>query len=87
MNEAGHLAMEGIPITEIDAALLKFGMPMGPFRLMDEIGLDVAGHVGPILYQGLGERYKQSEDFPRLLERNKQYLGKHHTSHAHTMTS
>lgn len=36
MNEAGILAMEGTPIAAIDKALLDFGMPMGPFRLMDE---------------------------------------------------
>ena len=48
----------------------------GPYRLMDEVGLDVAGHVGPILHAGLGERYAQSPEFPKLLEENKQYLGK-----------
>jgi 3-hydroxyacyl-CoA dehydrogenase / enoyl-CoA hydratase / 3-hydroxybutyryl-CoA epimerase len=36
MNEAGKLAMEGNSIAVIDQALLEFGMPMGPFRLMDE---------------------------------------------------
>jgi 3-hydroxyacyl-CoA dehydrogenase/enoyl-CoA hydratase/3-hydroxybutyryl-CoA epimerase len=30
---------------EIDEAMLDFGMPMGPVRLLDEIGLDVALHV------------------------------------------
>ncbi len=43
--EAGHLAIEGYSILEIDKALERFGMPMGPFRLIDEIGLDVARHV------------------------------------------
>jgi hypothetical protein len=31
MNEAGILCMEGQKITHVDAALLNFGMPMGPF--------------------------------------------------------
>jgi 3-hydroxyacyl-CoA dehydrogenase/enoyl-CoA hydratase/3-hydroxybutyryl-CoA epimerase len=35
----------GFAIESIDNALVKFGMPMGPFRLMDEIGLDVCYHV------------------------------------------
>ena len=38
MNEAGNIAMEGNDIETIDKALLDFGMPMGPFRLMDEVG-------------------------------------------------
>jgi 3-hydroxyacyl-CoA dehydrogenase/enoyl-CoA hydratase/3-hydroxybutyryl-CoA epimerase len=33
------------PPAFIDAAMVDFGMPMGPFRLMDEIGLDVCTHV------------------------------------------
>ena len=76
MNEAGHLAMQGCDIETIDSALLSFGMPMGPFRLIDEVGLDVAGHVAPILHNGLGERYAQQPEFPKLLEANKSYLGK-----------
>ena len=33
----------------IDDAMLDFGMPMGPMRLLDEIGLDVAAHVARTL--------------------------------------
>jgi 3-hydroxyacyl-CoA dehydrogenase/enoyl-CoA hydratase/3-hydroxybutyryl-CoA epimerase len=32
----------GASITDIDEAMLDFGMPMGPLRLLDEVGLDVA---------------------------------------------
>jgi 3-hydroxyacyl-CoA dehydrogenase/enoyl-CoA hydratase/3-hydroxybutyryl-CoA epimerase len=39
------LATEGVPITLIDDAIKMWGMPMGPFELLDEIGLDVALHV------------------------------------------
>ena len=38
---------------EIDSAMVKWGMPMGPFRLMDEIGLDVCEHVAADLYKRL----------------------------------
>ena len=41
--EAGHDAQM------IDDAMLDFGMPMGPMRLLDEIGLDVAAHVARTL--------------------------------------
>jgi 3-hydroxyacyl-CoA dehydrogenase/enoyl-CoA hydratase/3-hydroxybutyryl-CoA epimerase len=43
----------GFDIEEIDQAIVKWGMPMGPFRLMDEIGLDVCQHVATDLYSRL----------------------------------
>jgi 3-hydroxyacyl-CoA dehydrogenase/enoyl-CoA hydratase/3-hydroxybutyryl-CoA epimerase len=33
----------------IDRVMLGFGMPMGPLRLADEVGLDVVQHVGKYL--------------------------------------
>src|ERR1043165_665606 len=39
------MAVEGTPIVEIDDAMKRWGMPMGPFELLDEIGLDVAAYV------------------------------------------
>ncbi len=56
LNEAGFLVQDGAPIEEVDAAATAFGMPMGPFRLMDEIGLGVVRLAGAALHQGLGER-------------------------------
>lgn len=44
--DACRLAQEGVAITEVDRALREFGMPMGPFRLMDEVGLDVILDAG-----------------------------------------
>ncbi len=54
--EAGRMAAEGLPVAEIDAAMLDFGMPMGPLRLLDEIGLDVAAHVAATMGGAFGER-------------------------------
>ncbi len=45
LAEALAVAGEGVPIDRIDAALKQWGMPMGPFELLDTIGLDVAAHV------------------------------------------
>ena len=45
LAEALVMATEGTPITDIDTAMKDWGMPMGPFELLDEIGLDVAAHV------------------------------------------
>ncbi len=54
--EAAYLVTEGFSITQIDGAALAFGMPMGPLRLLDEIGLDVASHVSEIMANAYGAR-------------------------------
>lgn len=55
--EAGRMAESGIPVATIDDAMLDFGMPMGPLRLLDEIGLDVAGHVAGTMESAFGDRF------------------------------
>jgi 3-hydroxyacyl-CoA dehydrogenase/enoyl-CoA hydratase/3-hydroxybutyryl-CoA epimerase len=45
LNEAGKLLGEGVGVESIDGAMLEFGMPMGPLRLLDEVGIDVAYDV------------------------------------------
>jgi len=49
LNEAAYLLQAGASVQGIDAAMLSFGMPMGPARLLDEVGLDIAYHVGVFL--------------------------------------
>jgi 3-hydroxyacyl-CoA dehydrogenase/enoyl-CoA hydratase/3-hydroxybutyryl-CoA epimerase len=49
MQEAILCHAGGIPGRAIDAAALKFGMPMGPIELVDTVGLDVAASVGRIM--------------------------------------
>ena len=46
MNEAMRCVDEGIAPEIIDAAMLAFGMPMGPIELADTVGLDVAVAAG-----------------------------------------
>ena len=45
LSEAMKLAQEGVPIPRIDEAMRQWGMPMGPFVLMDQIGLDVIAGI------------------------------------------
>ena len=45
MGEAAQVLEEGVRIEEVDEAMERFGWPVGPFRLMDEIGLVVGKHV------------------------------------------
>ena len=46
MSEALRLTFEdGYGATRLDRLMLDFGMPMGPLRLLDEVGVDVGHHV------------------------------------------
>ena len=54
--EAGNLFENGATIEDIDEAMLDFGMPMGPLRLIDEVGVDVAMHVAKTLAAHFGGR-------------------------------
>jgi 3-hydroxyacyl-CoA dehydrogenase/enoyl-CoA hydratase/3-hydroxybutyryl-CoA epimerase len=47
--DAARLVREGGGARLIDHAMLDYGMPMGPLRLLDEVGLDVALHVAKTL--------------------------------------
>ena len=68
MNEAGFLLSDGASINMIDSSAKHFGMPMGPLRLLDEVGIDVSTHAGSSLYQALGERLKPA---PALVDLGK----------------
>ena len=68
MNEAGRLLDEGAAIEAIDAALTTFGFPVGPITLLDEVGIDVGGKVGQVLYEAFGERMAPSESLRRVVE-------------------
>lgn len=41
---------EGIPIETVDRAMVNFGMPIGPIRLTDEVGIDVLEKI----FSGMG---------------------------------
>ncbi|MCF8060251.1 MAG: enoyl-CoA hydratase/isomerase family protein [Bacteriovoracaceae bacterium] len=69
LNEAGFLLEEGVSMSELDEACLNFGMPMGPCRLLDEVGLDVGVKVAKILHDGLGDRAKSSSLSGKMVEK------------------
>jgi len=49
LNEALEILNEGGEIEEIDRAMRRFGYPVGPIALMDEVGIDVGAHVLEVL--------------------------------------
>jgi 3-hydroxybutyryl-CoA dehydrogenase len=59
-NEAFYMLQEGIAsAVDIDKAL-KLGLnhPMGPFELVDLVGLDTRLHILEYLHKALGEKYR-----------------------------
>ncbi|MGL1933830.1 MAG: 3-hydroxyacyl-CoA dehydrogenase NAD-binding domain-containing protein [Fibrobacterales bacterium] len=67
LNEAVKIWQEGGDIEQIDATILDYGMPMGPFTLTDEVGIDIGYHVAKILEEGYGERMKTAPIFDSLM--------------------
>jgi 3-hydroxyacyl-CoA dehydrogenase/enoyl-CoA hydratase/3-hydroxybutyryl-CoA epimerase len=66
INEAGRILEEGGSITEIDRVMTQFGMPMGPFALMDEVGLDVCLKVLKIFKKSFGDRIEIAGNMEKL---------------------
>lgn len=56
INESARMFREGASILLIDETIEEFGMPMGPFTLADEVGLDVGYKVSKVLEGAYGER-------------------------------
>ncbi|AUX94207.1 fatty acid oxidation complex subunit alpha FadJ [Mixta gaviniae] len=71
MNEAMRCLLEGEPIENIDKALVKFGFPLGPVQLLDEVGIDVGTKILPILEQAWGPRFAAPEAFSAVLRDNR----------------
>ncbi len=67
LNEAGHLLMEGTPIEAIDRTMTRFGFPVGPIALLDEVGLDVAAKGGGVMHAAFGERLTPADAITRML--------------------
>lgn len=59
--EAMRLFEEGVPGEDIEKAMTKFGMPMGPLALMDEVGLDICANVVTQMHKSVGDRMKPSK--------------------------
>ncbi|HXF10623.1 MAG TPA: 3-hydroxyacyl-CoA dehydrogenase NAD-binding domain-containing protein [Desulfuromonadaceae bacterium] len=66
--EAGNLFEHGATVEALDDAMLNFGMPMGPMRLIDEVGVDVSLHVAQTLAAHFGDRMKIPLALGRLME-------------------
>lgn len=68
MNEAALLLEQGVPMDEIDGAMVGWGFPVGPITLYDEVGLDVAAQSGQVLADAFAERLEPNRILALLLE-------------------
>ncbi len=72
--DAAGLVESGMDAERIDRALVEWGMPMGPLRLIDEIGVDITIDIGNTLEKAYGQR----DQVPSILLslRDQQMLGR-----------
>ena len=72
--DAAELFESGVDAERIDRALVEWGMPMGPLRLIDEIGVDITIDIGNTLEKAYGQR----DHVPSVLLwlRDQQMLGR-----------
>jgi 3-hydroxyacyl-CoA dehydrogenase / enoyl-CoA hydratase / 3-hydroxybutyryl-CoA epimerase len=74
MVESVRLFNEGVDTRRIDRVMLDFGMPMGPLRLSDEVGLDVAQHVAVDLQNRLAKPVPINDTLEKMIAKG--WLGK-----------
>jgi 3-hydroxyacyl-CoA dehydrogenase/enoyl-CoA hydratase/3-hydroxybutyryl-CoA epimerase len=67
LNEAAWMLAEGASIELVDRAMTHWGWPVGPFALLDEVGLDVARHAGEEVRAALGSRLDPPPVFERMI--------------------
>ncbi len=72
--DAAELFESGLDAQRIDRALVEWGMPMGPLRLIDEIGVDITVDIANTLENAYGQR----DHVPAVLLwlRDQQMLGR-----------
>ncbi len=69
LNGSLALLEEGVPLEWIEQVATEFGMLKGPFRIMDEIGLDVTLHGGWVLSRAFPERAVESKILVEMVAR------------------
>lgn len=68
LGEAMHAVDTGTPFETVESALDSFGMPMGPFELLDLVGLKVGAHVLDTHHAAFPDRFFRSDNLHALAE-------------------
>ena len=74
LGEALLLLEDGARVEEVDRTMVSFGMPMGPFAVIDQVGIDVAAHVAAVLSEAFKDRAPRSPALQIL--KDKGWLGR-----------
>jgi 3-hydroxyacyl-CoA dehydrogenase/enoyl-CoA hydratase/3-hydroxybutyryl-CoA epimerase len=67
--ECAWMLEEGVDTRRLDAVLERFGMPMGPLTLADEVGLDIGYHAAKALEDAYGPRMQVAGVLDEVVER------------------
>ncbi|MCH8991631.1 MAG: hypothetical protein IIA44_07790 [Acidobacteria bacterium] len=67
-GEALYLLADGASVEAIDGAMVRWGFPVGPLLLSDEVGLDVGAHISQIMVDAFGDRMAGPDMMPGLLD-------------------
>jgi len=68
VNEAAWILSQGASIERIDRVMRRWGWPVGPLELLDEVGLDIAHHAGQVMIPYFGDRMEAPPAFQRMLD-------------------
>lgn len=72
LAEAALMLNEGVKVETIDRALTKFGYPVGPITLIDEVGIDVSIHVLNTIGASFSDRLKMPDGLEAIIESGRQ---------------
>lgn len=70
LQQAERLATSGVPVSWLEQAATAFGLPIGPFAMLDEIGLQNAAAIMRCLHFKLSDRFSISNTIFKALECN-----------------
>jgi len=76
LSEIFELLREGIDPIRIDSVMTKFGFPVGPIQLLDEVGIDVGFHVSKDLGSVFKDRMGTDVSVLEVLIKEHGILGK-----------
>lgn len=71
LNQAASLLDKGFRKEQIDAAMQKVGMPMGPFLLSDLIGIDIIYNILKVFEVKIGKDYAPAIKIHSLFDQKK----------------
>lgn len=69
LAEAMVLLGEGCDVEAVDDAMKRWGMPMGPFELLDTVGLDVSADIFASVSKRLGDHLPQPRGLDETIAR------------------